>query len=1606
MESIIHSFILLVLAFRKKRVYLLWLGLLVGLVGLLELEVYAQEIDPYKVRFRVKEGFEKSVPLFQKDSRVVSKVSIPSLWQDIIQAYRVTALQKASRLPSPLLQRYFEITVADSNFRDPLFQHLRRISFIEHVEYYEWHQIFTLPNDIRVSQWYLSKVRAVEAWQISLGSPKVLLAMVDDAVYLEHEDLKESIYINPREIPNNGVDDDNNGYIDDVNGWDVADNDNDPNPPANANANFFSHGTHCAGIAAARTNNGLGIASLGGNVTILPVKASISSGNGRTIQAAYQGVEYAALMGAKVISCSWGSSRYSQFAQDLVSYVASQGITILAAAGNSSTNAPHYPAAYEDVIAVAASNSQDKLASFSNYGKWVDVVAPGERIISSVAGNPSNYAYYDGTSMATPLVAGLCAQMYSVNPYLTNRQLLECLKATAVSIDHLHPDKAGELGAGRIDAAAALACALPKQNEVALYPISIPWACSLSDSLYFEVQNQGRQTYNSLSFEYEISGIPGEQNFSWQGFLAGGQALRLGIPTNKIPQGISTLTIRLNPTPPGDNTPNNNQLTFAFYKPTIGDSVTCGQFIKGTTLNGLALNSSYACANRSFKGPEVWHPFILQQPSLLDIRFRYAREVAKGQVIIVRDCNPQNCIATFDVDTMVYLDQKGEYYLIVNSDSLALDYELGFNCVPWNCGLEQEPISCGAVVSGNLAQGSNLLEYYGNCRFEQLAAKEKIYVWEVSDTTRLQARLSNVTQNTYIMLLSACDAPVCVAAGFANSNNNTPMNARLAPGKYYIVVDAVAPTQYTLTLECYDCASAPPIRCGSKVNGTNVGRTNRVNNYCASGLNLNGPEVVHPLILEAPGFITVKLITEQPNLEIAVLSNCNYSRCLGSGRQEVSFLAPAAGTYQVVVDSRNWAVGNYTLTVECEASSCHQEEKLTCGSEIRGLITDAGFSRWALYDCAAGRDLLGTEVIYPIEIAESGPRLVQLNLNSSDPTLDMLILNECNPFRCAAIVDSDYSAWVTGPRTLYVALERNRPGNITNNTISYILKVNCFTFNCTEQSTLLKCNVPFRGNTSQGQNRFTSYNCRGGSFIGPERIHRIQLSEASNLFIRLRSLTPGRRAFGFLIGGCNPQNCFLFIRDSINVRAGMGTYFLVVEGEGIQGVEYEVEYMCSSPNCANAESITCGVPIRGSTQGLRSQLGYYACSYSAPLAGGEKVYSFNPPQSGLYRFELVSHNSSENPHVLILQTDCNGFYCQALWEAAPRLQEFHYLEAGRSYFLVIDSYLPGTSFELRVHCPCTPITIEGLAPAYCPAQPVSIRANSSGGMPLWYDAPAGNNLLRRGPFFTLPQLTKSQVVYVETNSSCVPRRQAVWLNLSQPIIQLQANKAAVCVFDTLVLQASGAKEYQWKTYEQANLINQGQDALVIPKSEGKITVIGADENGCQNTSSWPVRIQAGPPATIYLKGDTLFTQTFSRYQWYYEEKPIANATKQYYVPQKTGNYSVYVESQDHECGTLSNPFKVSVITGQLFLAETNGYCIYPNPTKDILYIEISDLQEEFEYLRLHNTLGQNFHVSFTLEEGQTKRYKLELKDLPAGIYMLNLGSKKHKSIQVAKIIKH
>lgn len=276
-----------------------------------------------------------------------------------------------------------------------------------------------IPNDALYTQsWHHPVVSTPEAWDIQTGSDTVVIAIIDTGVDTDHPDLVGNLWNNPGEIANNFIDDDGNGKIDDIYGWDFTQNDADVSHewdwhPYNAE----DHGTHCAGIAAGVTNNLIGIAGASHNSKIMTCKIFPYLSDA----AAANAIIYAADNGAHVISNSWGGGGSSNTIQAAILHARNtRGSMVLFASGNDNSSSEHYPGANDGVICVGATNSSDNRASFSNYGPWVDMSAPGTNIYSCT--DPSNpahnnqYEAWDGTSMATPLAAGIAALIKSQYP--------------------------------------------------------------------------------------------------------------------------------------------------------------------------------------------------------------------------------------------------------------------------------------------------------------------------------------------------------------------------------------------------------------------------------------------------------------------------------------------------------------------------------------------------------------------------------------------------------------------------------------------------------------------------------------------------------------------------------------------------------------------------------------------------------------------------------------------------------------------------------------------------------------------------------------------------------------------------------------------------------------------------------------------------------------------------------------------------------------------------------------------------------------------------------------------------------------------------------------
>lgn len=380
---------------------------------------------------------------------------------DANRDYTLTELKK--RVPDARISRAFRVLTeqgldrvyvleTEKELNDERLKDIATACNLEYIEPVPVHKLFYTPNDLNYTrQWNLRKIAALQAWDIEKGGKYVVIGLIDDGMDTLHTDLQPVLWKNSGEIRGNGIDDDANGYTDDYFGWDAGDNDNDPSVVA---SNGLDHGTHCAGIAGAFTDNNNGIASVGFNIKIMPVK--ISSVNRPGLFNVHDAIEYTIVNGADVISMSWGGFGSSRTMQTLFNVARSRNIVCVAAAGNHFDSTKAYPAAYNYVIAVGSTDSLDRKSNFSAYGSWLDVMAPGSVIYSTLPGNA--YGYKNGTSMACPLVSGLCALMLSRNSTLTAAQLETCLKNNCDNINAQNSSYTGQLGTGRINAYRSLLC--------------------------------------------------------------------------------------------------------------------------------------------------------------------------------------------------------------------------------------------------------------------------------------------------------------------------------------------------------------------------------------------------------------------------------------------------------------------------------------------------------------------------------------------------------------------------------------------------------------------------------------------------------------------------------------------------------------------------------------------------------------------------------------------------------------------------------------------------------------------------------------------------------------------------------------------------------------------------------------------------------------------------------------------------------------------------------------------------------------------------------------------------------------------------------------------
>ena len=393
----------------------------------------------------------------------------------------------------------------------------QRSGLVEYAEPDYQVQALLAPNDFRYndgSLWGLhntgafggtpgADISAQDAWDIQNTANNIIVAVIDTGVRATHEDLAANLWVNPGEIPGNGIDDDGNGYVDDVHGINALNNTGDPNDD-------HGHGTHVSGTIGAAGGNSVGVVGVCWNVQLMECKFLDSTGNG-FISDAIKCMDYARSKGAKVVNASWGSPSFTSTAlHDAIDSLRQAGIIFVAAAGNSAGNndvSPLYPASYEldNIISVAATTRTDELAFFSNYGATaVDLGAPGAAIFSCWNGSDSDYRYNDGTSMAAPHVAGACALLMAHFPNDNYQQIMNRILS---NVDPL-PSLAGKCRAGgRLNLQKALSGGSPAPQKPTVSVVATDANASEQgpDTGTFTITRAGDMS-SALTVNYTLSG--------------------------------------------------------------------------------------------------------------------------------------------------------------------------------------------------------------------------------------------------------------------------------------------------------------------------------------------------------------------------------------------------------------------------------------------------------------------------------------------------------------------------------------------------------------------------------------------------------------------------------------------------------------------------------------------------------------------------------------------------------------------------------------------------------------------------------------------------------------------------------------------------------------------------------------------------------------------------------------------------------------------------------------------------------------------------------------------------------------------------------------------
>lgn len=484
---------------------------------------HSQTIHPSfcdgRIYFKIKDNYTHPlIPSQEGKEKSIANISKVDFLQKVASQYNFTNLTQPFTVnrDQRLLLTY-ELDFSNYKEVDSLIHYLKNLDFIEYAEKVPLQRLLYKPNDPLYNttifnynwKWWLDKVNAENAWDITKGSSSVKVGIIDNALWTSHPDLSNQV----------------------TGQYDFADNDSDVNPPAggtNAQQYYWSHGTHISGIIAAVQDNNIGITGISPQVKLLFCKGAKNNSDGMTINHGIDAINWMANNNANVINMSWGSDSASVAEQDLMTACYNAGIVMVAGAGNNGKENKFYPAAYNHVISVASIDDNNHRSDFSQFGNWITISAPGGlspegattyniSILSTTFCNAydaadvfpgQKYDLMQGTSMSAPVVSGICALMLSVNPELKPADVTRCLKLSAVNIDNVNPGYEGKLGAGYPDAYAAVKCAQTASQLLADFKAN-KTNISKGESVNFTDYSSGNPTSWTWAFQ---GGTPSSSN--------------------------------------------------------------------------------------------------------------------------------------------------------------------------------------------------------------------------------------------------------------------------------------------------------------------------------------------------------------------------------------------------------------------------------------------------------------------------------------------------------------------------------------------------------------------------------------------------------------------------------------------------------------------------------------------------------------------------------------------------------------------------------------------------------------------------------------------------------------------------------------------------------------------------------------------------------------------------------------------------------------------------------------------------------------------------------------------------------------------------------------